>query len=288
MFFPVIHAAISLILVFCIIYSGIGSVPEYTRPSVAVMMIEYTVSSSPKLAHSSTVTPGSIHRGTARVSPFVPARAYTAMERCCSTCTYHLHRDAAVGLSACGRCVFHLRCTASLDTCEQCCVPVGTVDTEVLMTCNSRGCSAKGGVLCPSCAAELATRFEAQLCRMERLSRASAIGWLTSFGNLKRSDLEAVVAQAWTSVETQLRADYRVCYEDGLFMHFTTRLYQLSRGQVYGSISYTDLLAYLPSLPPEAAGVLRRFVAENRRYWHEHPRSRMLNHMRNKSISKDT
>ena len=28
MFFPVIHAAISLILVFCIIYSGIGSVPE--------------------------------------------------------------------------------------------------------------------------------------------------------------------------------------------------------------------------------------------------------------------
>ena len=198
------------------------------------------------------------------------------MERCCSSCTYHLHRDPAVGLSACGRCVFHLRCTAALSTCERCCVPVGAVDTQVLATCNARDCTATGAVLCPACAARLAARFETQLCRMERLSRTSAIGWLTAFGDLKSPESEAVVSRAWDCVVAELRGDYRVCREDGLFVHFTTRLYQLSKGQVYGSISYTDLVAFLPSLPPAAVGALRRFVGENRRYWQEHPRTRLL------------
>lgn len=89
--------------------------------------------------------------------------------------------------------------------------------------------------------------------------------------------MDAIVEKAWERVSEALADNFRVCVDpDGTFVHFTTRLHQLSRGQINNSITYEALAAYMPSLPPEAVFVLRRFASENRRYWHENPRTREL------------
>ena len=128
-----------------------------------------------------------------------------------------------------------------------------------------------------ACAKKAAARFEVHLCRMERLSRTSAMGWLAAFGGLRDARLDAVVSSAWNRIVEQLCGDFRAFEEkDGSFVHFTTRLHNMTRSQIHGSISYEALMAYDPALPPDALPSLKRFVAENRRYWHENPRTREL------------
>jgi len=196
--------------------------------------------------------------------------------RCCAACSFHLHRDQTLVLAECGRCVFHARCVAAVSSCEQCCLPVGTVDREVFSVCNVRRCSAPGGVLCAACAAELADRFAHQLARMGRLSANSARGWLTSFGNLCDASRPAVVAAVFAELVAVCSRGYLVEFSEATAaVHFTERLAALARKHLQGArTTYEALVALDSRLPPEAAGVVRRFVSENRRHFQEDPRTR--------------
>lgn len=111
---------------------------------------------------------------------------------------------------------------------------------------------------------------------MEKLSKASAIGWLTSFGGLDDASKPAVVSAAYAVVLEAASGDFRIVVEpDGGVVHFTRRLYEMSHGTLRGSVAYETLAAFDPSLPRKAAAAaLRRFVAETRRYWQEVPRTR--------------
>jgi len=198
------------------------------------------------------------------------------MERCCAACTFHLHGDATMVLSGCGRCVLHARCVPNLRVCEECRVPIGEVDGARLSRCNVRGCGKPGAVVCAECAGSLAERLQTHLARMGKLSKKSATGWLVSFGCLDDAEKGAVARAAYDAVLTAARDDFRVVVEpDGGVVHFTRRLHEMTRGTLRGPVAYETLAAFDPSLPRQAAAAaLRRFVAENRRYWQEVPRTR--------------
>ena len=197
------------------------------------------------------------------------------MERCSSTCTFHVHGDPTMVMSGCGECVFHARCVASISFCERCCLPVGKVDRTVLSVCNVRRCTAAGGVLCPPCAADLVARFERHLSRMGRLTAASARGWLTSFGNLRDAGRPAVVTAVFEALAAACSRGFEVEIDDsGAASHFTERLAALARSHLKGPTTYEALVALNPDLPPEAAVLVRRFVAETRRHFQENPRTR--------------
>jgi hypothetical protein len=198
------------------------------------------------------------------------------MERCCAACTFHLHGDPIMVLSGCGRCVLHARCVPNLRVCEECRIPIGEVDRNSLSRCNIRGCGKPGAVVCAGCAGGLAERLETHLSRMEKLSRKSATGWLASFGGLDDAPKAAVVRAAYDAVLKAVRDDFRVVVDaGGGVVHFTRRLHEMSRGTLRGPVAYETLAAFDPSLPRQtAAAALRRFVAENRRYWQEVPRTR--------------
>ena len=180
-------------------------------------------------------------------------------------------------VAACGECVFHARCVHAISICEQCCVPIGTVDQKVLTVCNVQSCKATGGVLCAPCADKLVARFGRHLSRMGQLSAPSARGWLTSFGNLRDARRPAVVSAVFSELAAACSRGYEVGFAaDGAAVHFTERLASLAREHLEGAATYEAVVALDPALPPEAAGVLRRFVAETRRHFHEHPRTREI------------
>jgi len=195
--------------------------------------------------------------------------------RCCATCTFHVHGDPTTVLSGCGRCGFHARCVSALSVCEACRLPIGAVDASVMDVCNVGRCAVRGGVLCTGCASELAERFARHMARMGRLSAASARGWLTSFGNLRDAARPAVVRAVFRELATACGRGFLVAFLATDAVHFTERLAVLCRKNLGDArASYADIVALDPSLPAEAAGVLRRFVTETRKYWQEDPKTR--------------
>lgn len=188
-------------------------------------------------------------------------------------------------LSGCGRCVLHARCVPNLRVCEECRIPIGDVDGTRLSRCNVRGCGKPGAVVCAECAGSLAERLQTHLTRMGKLSKKSATGWLASFGGLDDAEKGAVVGAAYDAVLRAAETDFRVVVEpDGGVVHFTQRLHEMTRVTLHGPVAYETLAAFDPSLPRQAAAAaLRRFVAENRRYWQEVPRTREVMPIGNRS-----
>lgn len=198
-------------------------------------------------------------------------------DRCCATCTFHVHRDPTLVVSSCGACVFHRRCLVSIAKCEQCRLPVGTVDDRVLTVCNIHRCQTPGGVLCERCGSALAERFGRHLCRMGKLTASAVRGWVTSFGNLRDSSRGAVVSAVVSALVAECSREFRVRFEpDGSAAYFTEGLAVLSRQMLNGPASYAQIVALDPRLPPAAATVLRRFVAETRRHWSENPKTKLV------------
>ena len=197
-------------------------------------------------------------------------------DQCCATCTFHVHRDPTMVVSECGTCTFHRRCLGSITKCGQCCLPVGTVDETVLTVCNVGRCQTRGGVLCAKCGGALADRFARHLSRMGRLAALAVRGWVTSFGNLRDGARSAVTNEIVLALAKECSRGFLVRFSsDGSAEYFTEGLAKLSRQRFEGPVSYGQIVALDPRLPPEAAGALRRFVSETRRYWCEHPKTKL-------------
>ena len=230
------------------------------------------------MLHCVTTTPEFIHKNRLVCLGVVAGRVYrmaTMGERCCSTCTFHIHRDPSCAVSACGRCVIHTRCLGAISACELCCLPIGQVDTVVLTTCNTQKCTNAGSVLCPECAASLAERFQCHLSKMGRLGGSAIRGWITSFGHLRDASREAVVGAVFNVLVSECSRGFQVRFDsEGVAEHFTENLFRLSLKFRDKPTSYAEIVALDPALPPEAAVALRRFVGERRRHWYEHPKTR--------------
>ena len=246
-------------------------IPAVTSTLISVLL--------PPIAHSETITPEFIRRRPARsLRPLLRHvyRMAAQTDQCCATCTFHVHRDPSMVVSECGACTFHRRCLGLIAKCGQCCLPVGTVDETVLTVCNVGRCQKPGGVLCVKCGDALADRFARHLSRMGKLTAQAVRGWVTSFGNLRDGSRSAVTNEMVSALTRECSRGFLVRFSsDGSAEYFTESLANLSRQHLEGPVSYSQIVALDPRLPPEAAGALRRFVSETRRYWCEHPKTKL-------------